>query len=241
MKILEDPPLEVYSNLPWFVEALIYPAGRDGLIQIGIFVFCALLIYLFGWFLSSFLGPYVGAIVLVLQFLLLGYVLFYFVYCVYDSSKGGRRAPAVAMDHASDVSDFLAQMFLLLACFAICYWPAAVYYCFRRSDYIFRLLVAGGSFFLPMALLAGILFDATHALDPFFIVVSILRSFFAYCGLILTLGIFGLFVAGILWLFNHVLMLGFISNVVNLYLLLVAAYFLGRFYWYNKYKLDWGL
>ncbi len=71
MKILEDPPVEVKSELPGFVEVIVYPASLHGLIQIGIMV-----VGLFLVDLASRLAVGVhlaGLLVLAFRVLLLGY------------------------------------------------------------------------------------------------------------------------------------------------------------------------
>jgi len=242
VKILEDPPLEVESKLPWFVEVLVYPASLHGLIQIGIFVVAYLVVDLTQPIMIAVFRHYGQVVVLGLRILLVGYVTFYFGYCIYDSSRGGRRAPNIAVHHVPDKGDFVSQIGLILGCVAVCFWPVGLYYGFtERTDSAFWLLAACGGFFFPMALLAGILFDATHALNPIFIVVSVLRTFFAYWALILSFCVFGGLVAAVFWILSNIPILSFVSSAVGLYLLLVAAHLLGRFYWWNKYKLNWGL
>lgn len=242
MKVVEEAQLEVKRKLPWFIDVLLYPASLHGVIQIGIFLFLSFLIGLLSRFILSRLGPYAGILSLGLRVLLIGYIAFYFGYCIFDSSKGGRRAPDIRAEHIPDKEDFISQLFLILGCVAICFCPVAIYYGFtQRIDSTFWLLSACGAFFFPMALLAGVLFDAIHALNPIFIIGSILRTFFTYCGLILSFCAFGGLVFVIVLTLKRLPFLGFVSNGVNLYLLFVAAHLLGRFYWWHKDKLDWSL
>jgi len=242
VKVIEEPQLEVNRKLPWFIDVLLYPASLHGIIQIGIFFFLSLLIGLLGWFASLFLRHYGPVIILFLHILLIGYIAFYFGYCIFDSSKGGRRAPDIRAEHIPDKEDFISQLFLMLGCVAICFWPVGIYYAFaRRTDSNFWALAGCGGFFFPMALLRGVLFDALDALNPISIIGSIFRTFLSYCGLILSFCVFGGLVAAIVFFLRHLPVLGFISNAVNLYLLFVAAHLFGRFYWWHKDKLDWGL
>jgi hypothetical protein len=242
VKVIEEPQLEIKRKLPWFIDVLLYPAGLHGIIQIGIFFFLSLLIGLLGWFASLFLRHYGSVIILFLHILLIGYITFYFGYCIFDSSKGGRRAPVIRSEHIPDKEDYISQLLLMLGCVAVCFWPIGVYYAFaRRTDSIFWALAGCGGFFFPMALLRGVLFDAFDALNPISIIGSIFRTFLSYCGLILSFCVFGGLVAAIVFFLRRLPVLGFISNAVNLYLLFVAAHLLGRFYWWHKDKLDWGL
>jgi len=247
MKIIEEPQLEVKRKLPWFIDVLLYPASLHGIIQIGIFFFLSLIIGLLGRFILILFphpgGQHYGVLLIsILRVLLLGYIVFYFGYCIYDSSRGGRRAANIRAEHIPDKGDFVSQLFLMLGCVAVCFWPAAVYYGFaRRTDSFFWVLAGCGGFFLPMALLRGVLFDTFDALNPIFIIGSIFKTFLSYCGLILSFCIFGGLVALIFWILGRLPILGFVSNAINLYLLFVAAHLLGRFYWWHKDKLDWGI
>jgi len=242
VKVIEEPQLEVESTLPWFINALLYPISLHGIIQIGIFWFGLFLIGLLAPFVFLLFRHYGSVIILLLRALLIGYIAFYFGYCIYDSSRGGRRAPNIRAEHIPHKEDFISQLFLILGCVAVCFWPVAVYYVFaRRTDSNFWALAGCGGFFFPMALLRGVLFDAFDALNPIFIIGSIFRTFLSYCGLILSFCVFGGLVAAIVFFLRRLPVLGFISNAVNLYLLFVAAHLLGRFYWWHKDKLDWGI
>jgi hypothetical protein len=132
----------------------------------------------------------------------------------------------------------------------------------RRVDLVFWLLSVCGIFFFPMALLAGVLFDATHALNPVFIIASIFRTLPKYCGLVLFYCILGAIVAAIianichlsgpqeltgvifypLRLINYFFTAAFIYKAIPLvYLGMVGAHLLGKFYWWHKDTLDWGI
>ncbi len=242
VKVIEEPRLaaEVERKLPWLIDVLLYPASLHGVVYIAIFLALRLLIDLLGRFVFSYAGPYGGVLSLVLYILLIGYVFYYFGYCIFDSSKGGRRAPDISIQHTPDKGDLISQLLLILGSVAICFWPVAVYYIFtQRTDLFFWLLSGLGIIFFPMALLTGVLFDSFDALNPILIIRSIFVTFLPYCGLILSFCVFGGLVAVVLLVLRRVPVLGFLSNVVKLYLLLVAAHLLGRFYWWNKGKLNW--
>lgn len=224
---------------PWFIDVFLYPANVDGLTYIIIFLVLSFLIGLFGRFLAV-AGHYGAIISLVARGLLIGYILYYFTYCIFDSSKGNTRAPSIAMHHAPDKQDLIFQIFLILGSGAICFSPVAVYYGFtQQTDLIFWIMVVCGAFVFPMALLAGVLFDAFDALNPILIISSILRVFLPYCGLILSFCAFGGTVIVIRSGLRHLLVPSFISDGVNLYLLLIAAHLLGRFYFKYEEKLYW--
>jgi hypothetical protein len=117
---------------------------------------------------------------------IVGYLFYYFSSCARDSAKGGFRAADINVQTATfDIQDCVSEIFLMLACIAICSLSAAVYYLiFRRTDLLFWILVGCGIFFLPMVLLRGIMFDSFDALNPISIINSILKTFLSYCGLV---------------------------------------------------------
>ena len=176
MKILEeDPPLATESELPWLIDMLLYPISAAGMVNLAIFCLGPLLLGLVNRLVLSRI-PFGTLIGFVLLLMLVAYALYYLAFCTFDSSKGGRRAPDTLAQDAPDKSDLVSQFFLILGSIALCFWPAVVYSAWTgRTDVIFWLLSALGLFFFPMALLAGVLFDAIHALNPIVIIASIVR------------------------------------------------------------------
>lgn len=264
MKIIEEPQLEVQRKLPWLIDVLLYPISVSGVIHLAIFLFLPPLVW---GFLSRFaqtggiiiFGPlFVGV-----YLLLVGYMLYYICLCIFDSAKGGRRAPDITSLDLPNAGEIISQLFLILGAIAICFWPVALYYVFtKKIDLVFWVLSACGIFFLPMALLAGILFDATHALNPLFIIGSISRTFLPYCGLVPLFCVLGGLLAvivskifyvrspqtlehaivQIIMVLNRLFMATLTyPGMVFIYLAMVTAHLLGWFYWWHKDELDWGL
>ena len=235
------------SRLPWFINAILYPVSISGLIRIVIFIVMLFGIrFLGGGVIGDWLGDWpVGMILVFLLYLLyVGYVFSYIGYCIFDSSKGGLRAPDISGEPAPDKSDLVwqlfRQLFLILGSIVVCFGPTALYYVFtKQTDLFFWLLLVIGIPFFPMSLLAVVLFDSLDILNPVMIIRSILRTFPRYCGLILMLCFFAGIVVGIDLISKRLPF--FISKVVFFYLSFVAAHLLGRFYWWNKDKLDWGI
>jgi hypothetical protein len=262
VKIIEDPQLEVKRSLPWIIDIFLYPLSASGMIHLAVFWLGPVLLGLVNRLILSrfILGVIIAAF---LYIMLVGYAFYYLSYCIFDSSKGGRRAPDISVQYAPDKAEIISQLFLILACIAVCFWPAAVYHLLvKRTDLIFWLLSTCGIFFFPMALLAGVLFDATHALNPIFIVCSIFRAFFKYCGLVLSFCVLGGLAAKIICdisslpkpqdilgavtqvflIFNYFFSATFVYKAAAfIYLAMVAAHLLGSFYWWHKDKLNWGI
>ena len=171
------------------------------------------------------------------------YMYWYFGVCIRNSAKGLVRTPSVlVMSGDSDLSDMITEMLQMLCSIAICLGPAFAYWGLtERVDFIFWSALSLGIFFLPMALLGVVMFDSLGGLNPVLIIVSIFSSFYEYLGvvaafyvpvgLITITFVFGAYRGGVV----GELLLQF----VTVYLLLVAAHILGRFFWRNEEKLYW--
>lgn len=257
MKIIENPQLATERKLPWLIDIPIYPASVSGIIHLAIFILAPLLLWKL---VLPYLDVFHGVLTLILYILVIGYFLYYFGHCVFDSSRGGCRAPDIAVYNTPGKSELLSQFFLTFGATAAQFCWAGVYYVFtKRTDSIFWALTAGGIFFLPMALLRVTLFDSVDALNPLVIIRSISKTFFPYCGLVLIFCALGGLLAPLITNLpipvNLRSALNYIPIVLNyllgttliyhkiafIYLAFVAAHLLGRFYWWHKDKLDWGL
>lgn len=242
MKIIKEPQLVVRRKLPWLIDIFLYPLNLAGIIHL---ICLWLLVFLLCPLVMEFLGLGIEYIPIVYT-LPIAYVLYYFAECIREGAIGRCRAPDFWMHPAkSDKWDCISQSLFVLGCIAVCFWPVAVYYIVtERTDLIYWLLLAYGGFFFPMVLLAVVLFDSYNALNPILLIGSIFRTFLPYCGIVL------LFYGGA-WLFMKIdsrlyrlrllPAVPFILRVVQLYLVFVAVGFLGRFYWWHKDKLNWGL
>ncbi len=227
-------------RLPWLIDVFLYPLNLAGIIHlVGLW----LLVFLLCPLVMEFLGLGIEYIPIVYT-LPVAYVLYYFAECIRDSAAGGCHVPDFWMHPAkSDKWDCILQSLVVLGCIAVCFWPVAVYYVVtERTDLIYWLLLACGSFFFPMVLLAVVLFDSYNALNPILLIGSIFHTFLPYCGMVL------LFYGGALLfmkidprLYRLRLLpaVPFIFRALQLYLMFVAVGLLGRFYQRYKDRLDW--
>jgi hypothetical protein len=248
MKILEEePPLADECKLPWLIDAFLYPISASGMINLAVFVFLPIFVSFLLGLLARFLSPLLGfGTSYIIRFLKApyyivygGYVCYYIAHCVIDSSKGSRRASDVPIANTFDAGDLVAQVILLLGCVAICFCPAAFYYLFtKKIDSFFWFLVALGSFFFPMFLLRGVMFDSFDALNPVEIFRSIFSTLLPYCGLVLFFMAVGGFIVMVL---PRLPLWRFLCLGILFYLVFVLAHRLGWFYWWYKDKLGWGL
>ncbi len=248
MKILEqEPPLADECKLPWLVDAFLYPISASGMVNLAVFVLLPRVIAFLVGVLAAFLSPFLqfGTRYIILfltipfYIVFICYVCYYIAHCVIDSAKGNRRASDLPIADTFDVSDLISQTIVLLGCVAICFWPVAVYYVLtQRTDAWFWLLSAGGTFFLPMSFLAGVMFNSFDALNPMRVVRSIGRAFLSYCGLVLFFYAVGGLIAVAL---PRLAMWAFARQSIQIYMAFVLAHRLGWFYWWQKDKLGWGL
>lgn len=260
MKVIEEPQLSVKRKLPWLIDIFLYPVSTSGLIHLIVFLIAPFLLGLIHRHIFSG-GGYIGSVIsLGLYVLLVGYVFYYLAYCVVDSAKGGKRAPDISIMETPGKGELISQLMCVFAGIAFCFWPVAAYYIFtERVDFIFWLLSGCGVFFLPMALLAVLMFDAFDALNPVMILKSIFKTFFAYIALVpffcVLSGLVYIMMSGlpeaktleqtVLYIFlflSYLLSPAFVGRAIAfIYLAMVGAHLLGYFYWRHKDRLDWGL
>ena len=248
MKILEEePPLADECKLPWLIDAFLYPISASGMIHLAVFVIVPLLISGFIRLIEYLLVPILGLgtpeitepVALILYVIFYSYVCYYIADCVISSARGHQRATEVSMPNTISIGDFISQAIVIIGCSAICLAPLLLYWVFvKRTDSWFWVLAAYGSFFLPMSLLRGIMFDAFDALNPIEIIRSIFRALLPYCGLVLFFLVVGGFIGAVI---PKLPFWEFLKQALKVYLVFVLAHRLGWFYWWYKDKLDWGL
>jgi hypothetical protein len=223
-------------------DALLYPTSADGLVHVGALALALWLAELSRILTASFLRVYSGILVLVLKIFIAGYIVFYLSYCVFDSSRGGKRAPCMALAPTPNREELLSEALLLLAGTAISLWPAAIYYGVTlRVDTWSVLLAISCGFLWPMSLLAAVLFGGIDALNPVLIVRSILVTLPAYLVLTLELAVLAILAAGVSFISAQLPVPRVFCNAAYLYLLLIGTHLLGRHYRRHRDRLDWGL
>lgn len=238
----EKPPVR---KLPWLLDIFLYPTSMSGLINLGIFWLLPILLGLIARLLPiRFIWAIVG-------FVIGGYIFYYFIECIRDSALGGIRAPE-NIGNLPDMGDAISQFMEIIASVVIFWLPFAAYSMYKifwqlnaanydpRTDAIFWLLLGYGIFFFPMGLLALAIFRSSAAFNPFVWITSIFSTFFQYCGLVLFFCVLGWLASRIIMSsFRGALLFAFIFNAVLVYLAMVGAHLLGRFYYLNSKKLNW--
>jgi len=225
-------------KLPWLIDIFLYPMSTPGLTILAIVIVIPLLIDLVAGLMGVF-----GFFILIPGFfikIVVGlYAYWYFCECIRDSAQGNLRAPDVLVN-APSLGDMFAQTLKVVGCFLLFVGPPGYYFLYiKRTDAVFWSLVTYAVFFFPMGLLAVIMFDSFSGLNPIVLIGSILSTFIQYCGLVIFLCASGFLLSQIGALLSQSRILGYISQIVVIYLLIVAAHLLGRFYWRYKEKLNW--
>jgi len=245
----EETEIPGERTLPWIIDIFLYPISKPGLIMLGLIIIVPLFIKILGKTLSyAALGfpPLLIAAAIVaiggifIRVILYMYFYWYFCECIRDSASGWSRAPETIGD-APGLGDMLLQLLRTLACLAVFFVPVIIRFQYTRTiDSVFWFLLGYAVFFFPMGLLAVVMFDSVSGLNPVLLIGSILSTFLRYCGLILIL-VFG---AAVLILkaapnTQGAPVLAFLLRCTCIYLVLVGAHLLGRFYWRYQKNLNW--
>lgn len=239
----EGPPVR---KLPWILDIFLYPTSVSGLINLGIFWILPILFGLVAKILPFLLIWFIASLIVV------AYMYYYLMECIRDSAKGGIRAPE-NIGSMPGTGDVVSQAIEIIASVVIFWGPVVAYTMYKilwrpagagfvydpRTDAIFWLLGGYGIFFFPMGLLALAMFNSTSAFNPFLWIASIFSTFFQYCCLVLFFCFLGWLVLRIAYSFQESLFFAYLHGAVLIYLVVVAAHLLGRFYYLNSRKLNW--
>ncbi|MBN2019876.1 MAG: hypothetical protein JW749_06595 [Sedimentisphaerales bacterium] len=235
------PPKRKY---PWLIDVFLYPANVQGLIFLGIVILVPLAIYLLFILFSFLLGPLALLILfagVIANIVLWMYAYWFMAQCIRDSACGGIRAPET-LSETPGFSELFWQLLRIFFCLAVCAAPAFSYNRFAgRIDWPFWVLVGCGIFLYLMSILAVVMFDSLEGLRPGIIFPSILITFFPYCGLIMLIAAImasPVLLMIIFWMFFP--LYPFVKAFL-IYLLMVSAHLLGRFYFKYQEKLNWAV
>ena len=236
-KVESEPVSE--RKLPWIIDIFLYPISASGMVHLAILSFLPRMLLPLGH-LSYWLHPPIFGLGFLVIFI--GYLLYCLSDCIRDSANGGRRAPNIDISptvlfHAGELISPVLKVFV---CVAVCLGPLLAYFVItRQTDLIFWLLVTYGVLFLPVVLLATVLFDSLRALNPVLIIASTVTVFLPYCGLVLLFFTVGGLIALIVSILPQSRLISYILSAVCIYLAFVAAHLLGRFYWKYEERLNW--
>jgi hypothetical protein len=184
-------------------DVLLYPMSFEGVVRMAL---SALGLWVVGLFPMVFYPEspplYITIRIMMLMVLLYLFIAWcatlYFAHCLFDSSKGGTRAPAIWSGYVYTGGDLPSIM--LMAVVAGGLGLAALYGAFMTNlSLSFWILAAALACVLPMLLLACTLFGGAEALKPALVVTSIGATLPAYLGLIVRLALLAAFAGLVHW------------------------------------------
>jgi len=223
-------------KFPWPLDVFLYPASLSGVITIAFIVVLHLAHIFLG--VIARLSCFTMIAWWIFGLAIAGYVFWYFCECVRSSAVGIIRAGSNWGDNMN--------LLPLLGCalkqifFVLLFWSPVITYflIFRRIDVFFWILAIAPWFLFPMALLAVIMFDSITGFNPFLWITSICSTFLPYLGvLLISICVLLLFiVAGFLTIIPFFFIF---SDFFILWIMLVWAHLLGRFYYRYEEKLYW--
>jgi hypothetical protein len=242
----ESEALEQPQQTRNFFNALLFPANLTGLGHIVIYTVCFALLNLVRSAMIGLAGIAVGFIGLIVTIEMINYL----HHCIRESASGATSAPDSMFINSFDcggVSATLGGYFSLHAEYVsmifpaiICFLPGLLYLIFtERVDHIFIILLSAGAFYFPMLLMAVVIFDSSSGYNPFIHIISIIRTFFSYCLLVLQEAL--VIAAGIylVFLFRNSVLAAIFLFPIQMYLIMVMMHLLGRFYYLHQDKLNW--
>ncbi len=228
--------------LPWPLDILFYPLSVSGLIHL-----LAMALLVTGLAHGRRFAPGLlrsGGLLSLILLLIALYFAWHLAECIHDSARGGVRAPNILAANPG-LTEIGSRVLYLVAEGTLYILPAVLYPLYvQRFDGIFWILAAWAIALAPVGLLAMVILDSADALNPLFLLGSILRVFVPYLGLLVLVaalaGFFGLILRACcrsqasIWL-------QVTGVVIVAYAVFVLAHVLGRFYWRYRDRLDWGL
>lgn len=228
-------------RFPWFIDIFLYPTNRSGLRHLAIFVGVPFILGIIQVILPSILYFLFSLISFATYIFLFMYLNWYVAECIRDSADGWVRAPE-GLGAMPDISDMLEKTILIVGCFAFLLGPPILYGIFaENSGVVFWLLVGLALLLYPMALLAVVLFDSVAGFSPSLIIRSIYNTFPPYMGLILFITVLLLVFKKIAGISSMPIIWRFGTDLAVIYMALVCAHLLGRFYWCCEDKLKWNI
>jgi DNA-directed RNA polymerase subunit RPC12/RpoP len=232
------------TTLPRWYWPFLFPLNGTGLGMIGLFVLSRFFIWLaiFGAvYVIPIIGIVVALILSVISFIIKVYACWYTCLCVQMSAQGQIKAPDVLQHDEGGFWEMAKQLFRIIAAVGFCGLSAILYYYhYKKTDELFWGIIAAGWFFLPMMLLSSIMYDSLAGLNPFLVVISIIRVFFRYVLLVLKLSIpAGLFIITLFYSKHLGILFILPAQAILLYLAFVGAAMLGRFFLVNEERLNW--
>lgn len=249
------------SRLPWVIDIFLYPLNKKGLTNLCIYAFPLAFITIIVIsvlnsrpmdmfeFEAFLIFPTVGLCTI-------AYLFIYLKECVIDSATGGIRAIGNIITIPLDGYDLLSNLWELIVITFFTFAPVIVYSIYiSRIEYsvqyaflthkIFWVLFGYGILIYPIVFLAYSLFNSSSSYNPLIWFASIFSTFFQYLRLVLFLNLLsGIFVwvsYKIIYLPNPSIINILLFYIVIIYMLIIDAHLLGRFFYKYRDKLNWAV
>ncbi|MEN8128289.1 MAG: hypothetical protein ABFR90_10880 [Planctomycetota bacterium] len=240
-KISNDVPPKPKRLLPIFLDVFLFPLNKSGLLTLLAFTLAPIVLYP-----VTFLGCFGPLLYLGLMICVWAYMFWYFSLCIHKSADGEIRAPDTFNEDANvDMTDMVFQMLRTILLIIVCLLPPFIYrVAAEDANPVFYGILAGCTFFLPIMLLASVMFDSFwSAWNPRVILGGIFSSFFGYLVLVLVFYIpIGLYLyISQLGREQENFALALTLNACSIYLIMVSSHLLGWFFYKNEEKLYWSV
>ncbi|MFA6186265.1 MAG: hypothetical protein WC770_03500 [Phycisphaerae bacterium] len=193
------------------------------------------------------------------------YKYWYFGRCILDSAEGNIRVPP-GLGDTPGIGELFSALKNIVVSIFFAFAPAIIYGFYTKQfnymffyylftsffppeamghfavlDKNFYILLGFGIVIFPMGILSVFIQDSIRGLNPVLLVKSIYKTFLPY--LLIALLFFGFFILSqyirYLILFKTSMLVWLCRRFIIIYLAIVLAHILGRFYYKNSEKLGW--
>jgi ribosomal protein S27E len=241
----EEPPQETdpatQRKLPWLIDIFLYPFNWSGLKHLVLFILVPYLLDTIEGilpYLLAFMFCIASYFVKILIFL---YIYWYLAECVRESASGWVRAPQ-GFGGFPTLKDMLGQVVNIIGCLAFFLGPFALYAISAGGMNIISWILLGFAVFLyPMGLLSVLIHDSVWGLNFRMFLKSISNTFYPYLGLMILFVVPILLIRMISVPEQESILSNIIFRFVIIYVALIDAHLLGRFYWKYQDRLNWDL
>ena len=229
-------------------NALLFPANLIGLGHIGVYTLCFIALSFVQRMMVSVMpvNLALGFIGLIITIEMINYL----HHCIRESASGATTAPDSLLVDSFDVGGVSASLggyFSLQAEYLgmiipvlICFLPGLLYAIFtNRFDAIFLILLGVGTFYYPMLQMAVVIFDSSSGYNLFIHIISIIKTFFSYCLLVVQVAFVIAGCVGMVFLFHNAVLAAVFLFPIQMYLIMVMMHLLGRFYYLKQDQLNW--
>ena len=230
--------------LPIFLDVFLFPLNKSGLMMLVAFTLAPIVLYP-----VAFLGVFGPLIYSGLMVCVWAYMFWYLTLCIHKSAEGEIRAPdTFGEDVNTSMGDMVLQLLRTILLIVVCLLPAFIFRVMTDTGAgtVFYGILVACIFFLPMMLLASVMFDSFWAAwNPRVILGGMFSSLAGYIGLVLAFYI----PVGLYFYISQLargnsqenMALALALNGCSIYMIMVSSHLLGWFFYKNEEKLYWAV